>query len=216
MTDDTEAPRLSLLPANRSLLEAGLDLAFASLLERIEPPFPALMDPQATPAAFLPYLAADRGVTEWDPAARESELRLTTALAWAIKRQAGTRRALTYAVESMELAAKITSWHELKPAGVPYSFHVEATVARPWIRGDFERLIRRLNDAKSERDELDLTLAHETTGGLRVACAADAPISIDDQVLAGALPEVHLGGSVAGTGAAQHYTINDFDLEAMP
>ncbi|MFG9976470.1 phage tail protein I, partial [Pseudomonas aeruginosa] len=85
---EENAPRASLLPANRSALEAGLDLAFAQLLERIEPPFPALMDPTSTPVEFLPYLAADRGVGDWDPAAPESELRLTTALAWAIKRQA--------------------------------------------------------------------------------------------------------------------------------
>lgn len=216
MSDDTTAQPVTLLPASRSLLETGLDLAFGKLLERIDPPFPELMDPHATPADFLPYLAVDRGVAEWDPAAPEGERRLTTALAWAIKRQAGTGRALAYAVESMQLGAKVTSWHELKPAGVPYSFTVEATVGRPWIRGEHVRLIRRLNDAKSERDNLELVIAHETTGGLRLACAADTPISIDDQVLGGALPEVLLGGSVAGTGAAQHYTINDFDLEAMP
>ena len=65
MSDDLEPRRVSVLPPTRSLLEAGLDLAFAKLLERIEPPFPELMDPQATPAEFLPYLAADRGVSEW-------------------------------------------------------------------------------------------------------------------------------------------------------
>ncbi|HUH05946.1 MAG TPA: phage tail protein I [Kofleriaceae bacterium] len=245
MSDDTDAPRVTLLPANRSLLETGLDLAFAKLLERIEPPFPELMDPLTTPAAFLPYLAADRGVTEWDPAAREGELRLTTALAWAIKRQAGTRRALTYAVESMELGVKVTSWHEMTPAGVPYSFAVEASMSRPWIAGDHVRLLARLAAAQSERDQLDLTLVHETTGGLRLASAAGTPVAIDDLDLSGALPELDIGGklgsaSAAGTplavgdldlsgslpeleiggnlgatGAIDQYTFNDYDLEAQ-
>ena len=209
-----EAPRLSVLPPNRSLLEAGLDLAFDKLLERIQPPFPALMDPQTTPAEFLPYLAADRGVTDWNPDSPESERRATTALAWAIKRQAGTRRALIHAVESMELAAKVTSWHELKPAGVPYSFTVEATVERPWLIGDFPRLWRRLNDAKSERDNLELVLVHETSGGLRAAAAAGTPMSIGDLELDGALPDLDLQGSLGAVTAAREFTINDYDLEA--
>ncbi|MBV5855932.1 phage tail protein I [Pseudomonas aeruginosa] len=209
-----EAPRLSVLPPNRSLLEAGLDLAFDKLLERIQPPFPALMDPQTTPAAFLPYLAADRGVTDWNPEAPESERRATTALAWAIKRQAGTRRALIHAVESMELAAKVTSWHELKPAGVPYSFTVEATVERPWLIGDFPRLWRRLNDAKSERDNLELVLVHETSGGLRAAAAAGTPMAIGDLELDGALPDIDLQGSLGAVTGAREFNINDYDLEA--
>ncbi|EPF1455250.1 phage tail protein I [Pseudomonas aeruginosa] len=211
---EENAPLVSLLPANRSALEEGLDLAFAQLLGRIEPPFPELMDPATTPAEFLPYLAADRGVGDWDPSAPESELRLTTALAWAIKRQAGTRRALVHAVESMELEALVTSWHET-PAGVPYTFTVEATVGRPWLPGDFPRLWRRLNDAKSERDNLDLILVHETSGGLRAAAAAGTPLAIGDLDLAGALPDLDLRGELGGSGAAQHYTINDYDLEAQ-
>ncbi|WP_213159206.1 phage tail protein I [Pseudomonas aeruginosa] len=209
-----EAPRLSVLPPNRSLLEAGLDLAFDKLLERVQPPFPALMDPQATPVEFLPYLAADRGVTDWNPESAESERRATTALAWAIKRQAGTRRALVHAVESMELAAKVTSWHELQPSGVPYSFTVEATVERPWLIGDFPRLWRRLNDAKSERDNLELVLVHETSGGLRAAAAAGTPMAIGDLELDGALPDLDLQGSLGAVTAAREFTINDYDLEA--
>ncbi len=59
-------PKPSLLPANSSPLEKALDLGFGRLLERIMPPFPALMNPLQTPSEFLPYLAADRGVSEWD------------------------------------------------------------------------------------------------------------------------------------------------------
>lgn len=56
-------PKPSLLPANSSPLEKALDLGFGRLLERIMPPFPALMNPLQTPSEFLPYLAADRGVS---------------------------------------------------------------------------------------------------------------------------------------------------------
>ena len=94
-------PKSSLLPANSSPLEKALDLGFGTLLERIMPPFPALMNPLQTPSEFLPYLAADRGVSEWDADASEAEKRLTVGLSWQIQRQAGTPKALSYAVESL-------------------------------------------------------------------------------------------------------------------
>lgn len=239
MTDYT------LLPANSSLLELGLDLALGKLVERITPPFPDLMDPQRTPADFLPYLAADRGVAEWDAAASESEKRLTVALSWSIQRQAGTDRALKYAIESMGFTPKVTPWYSAVPVGAPYSFDVQAIVSRPWSTGDHTRLIRRLNAAKSERDDMTITVVHETSGGLRAVAAADQGLSIADPECDGALPEITLKGGVrvtsaahtplldgelclsgvlpdfelraglGGAGAGQLYTINDYDLRGQ-
>lgn len=160
MTDD--APGLSLLPPNRSLLEAGLDLAFAKLLERIEPPFPALMDPATTPVDFLPYLAADRGVSEWQPAAPEAEKRATVGTAWEVKRLAGTRRALEQAVASLQLRPQVTAWHEKAPAGTPYSFEVMAWADQPFDEQTNTRLDARLAAAKSERDVLTTRIGLST------------------------------------------------------
>jgi len=42
-------PKASLLPANSSPLEKALDLGFGKLLDRVIPPFPALMEPAADP-----------------------------------------------------------------------------------------------------------------------------------------------------------------------
>lgn len=211
MTD--EASRETVLPPNRSLLETGIDLAVAKVVERIVPPFPELMNPMATPAEFLPYLAADRGVTDWDPASPESERRLTTALAWGIKRQAGTRAALLQAVESMELEGKVISWHERTPRGAPYSFTIEATVNRPWLLGDFPRLWRRVNDAKSERDLLELALITETSGGVRASGAVGTPFNVGELDLGGRLPEIEISGAVASQGAAgTPASVGDLDL----
>ncbi|PYC19546.1 phage tail protein I [Aquipseudomonas alcaligenes] len=160
MTDD--APGLSLLPPNRSLLEAGLDLAFAKLLERIEPPFPALMNPATTPVDFLPYLAADRGVSEWQPAAPEAEKRTTVGTAWEVKRLAGTRRALEQAVSSLQLRPEVTAWHEKTPAGTPYSFEVMAWAEQPFDEQTNARLDARLAAAKSERDVLTTRIGLST------------------------------------------------------
>lgn len=166
-----EAKGLSLLPINRSLLEAGLDLAFASLLAEIEPPFPGLMSPRQTPADFLPYLAADRGVGEWDPAAPEGEKRETVASAWAIKRLAGTRRALALAVESLGLLPEVVAWHKESPAGSPYGIRVVARALGDFDEESNRRLGIRLEAAKAERDELSLNIVSEVQGRLYYGAA---------------------------------------------
>lgn len=235
----------TLLPANSSLLEQGLDLALGKLVERITPPFPELMDPQRTPVDFLPYLAADRGVQEWNAAASEEEKRLTVALSWSIQRQAGTDKALKYAVESMGFTPNITPWYAAVPLGEPYSFDVQAIITRPWSTGDHNRLYRRLHAAKSERDDMSITLVHETAGGLQVAGAAGyglvlgdpdyqgelpevvlagavvtaaavhEPIASGELFLDGLLPDVEVGGQWAGSAAVLLYTTNDYDLEGQ-
>jgi len=154
----------SVLPANSSLLEVGLDLALAKLIDRIAPPFPELMNPRKAPAEFLPYLAADRGVNEWSAAAPESEKRLTVELAWPTKRQAGTRRALENAVRGLELVPEVTAWYARTPKGAPYSFTVRAFSDRPYSEEIDARLDQRLADSKSERDTLSVSVGLSATG----------------------------------------------------
>ena len=238
--------KASLLPANSSPLEKALDLGFGQLLERVTPPFPALMNPLQTPSEFLPYLAADRGVSEWDADASEAEKRLTVALSWQIQRQAGTPKALSHAVESLGFTPNISAWYQQRPLGAPYTFDVQAIIGRSWSSGDHNRLIRRINAAKSERDQATITIVHETTQSLRVAAAAGPALSISEDSRPGALPEVQLNGAVSfnsadhiplsdgelqlegalpalglaarlnSDGVAPHYTINDYDLRAHP
>ncbi|KRP60754.1 phage tail protein I [Pseudomonas trivialis] len=209
-------PKASVLPANSSPLEKALDLAFGVLLDRVMPPFPALMNPLQTPSEFLPYLAADRGVSEWDADASESEKRLTVALSWQIQRQAGTPKALSHAVESLGFTPDIRAWYQQQPIGAPYTFDVQAIIGRSWSSGDHNRLIRRINAAKSERDQATITLVHETEGQLALTQVLDAPLSDGELYLDGALPELALTARLNSTGLARHYTINDYDLRAQP
>ena len=208
--------KASLLPANSSPLEKALDLGFGVLLDRVMPPFPALMNPLHTPSEFLPYLAADRGVSEWDADASESEKRLTVALSWQIQRQAGTPKALSHAVESLGFTPDIRAWFQQQPIGTPYTFDVQAIIGRSWSSGDHNRLIRRVNAAKSERDQATITLVHETEGQLALTQVLDAPLSDGELYLDGALPELALTARLNSTGLARHYTINDYDLRAQP
>ena len=157
-------PRPSLLPANSSALEKALDLGFGALLDRIAPPFPELMNPSSTPVAFLPYLAADRGVSEWSTTAAEAEKRLTVELAWPTARQAGTRLALENAAKGLRLMPVIHAWYEQIPAGQPYSFSVRAFTEQPYSEEIDARLDRRLADAKSERDTLSVSVGLSASG----------------------------------------------------
>ncbi|WP_338508457.1 phage tail protein I [Pseudomonas poae] len=209
-------PKASLLPANSSPLEKALDVGFGVLLDRVVPPFPALMNPLHTPSEFLPYLAADRGVSEWDADASESEKRLTVALSWQIQRQAGTPKALSHAVESLGFTPDIRAWYQQRPSGTPYTFDVQAIIGRSWSSGDHNRLIRRINAAKSERDQATITLVHETEGQLALTQVLEAPLSDGELYLDGALPEWALTARLNSTGVTRHYTINDYDLRAQP
>jgi phage tail P2-like protein len=164
MSDDQDASSQSLLPANKSPLEAALDLGFAKLLERITPPFPELMNPHETPVEFLPYLAADRGVSEWSPAAPAAEKRITVELAWPTKRQAGTQRALENAVRGLQMVPEVTPWYAQTPIGAPYTFTVRAFAETPYSEEMDARLDRRIADAKSERDTLAVSVGLVATG----------------------------------------------------
>ncbi|OIN52580.1 phage tail protein I [Pseudomonas azotoformans] len=158
------APKASLLPANSSPLEKALDLGFGTLLDRVVPPFPELMDPARTPVAFLPYLAADRAVNEWNTNAPEAEKRLTVKLAWPIARRAGTRQGLENAAKGLQLVPEVRAWYEQTPPGEPYSFSVRAYIELPYSEEIDARLDRRLSDAKSERDILSVSVGLSALG----------------------------------------------------
>jgi phage tail P2-like protein len=211
-----DEPKASLLPVNSSPLERALDLGFGRLLDRVSPPFPALMSPLQTPSEFLPYLAADRGVSEWDADASESEKRLTVALSWQIQRQAGTPKALVHAVESLGFTPNISAWYQQRPLGLPYTFDVQAIIGRSWSSGDHNRLIRRINAAQSERDLATITIVLETQGRLAFTQVAHASLSDGEFSLTSALPELALAARLNSVGATRHYTINDYDLRAQP
>lgn len=179
MSEALEPVRHTLLPANRSPLETALDLGFARLLERIDPPFPELMDPQQTPAEFLPYLAADRGAPEWSSDDSELKKRATVAAAWPTHRLAGTRKALTLALEALDIVPTVTPWHEQSPQGAPYSLLLGGELTERHDARREGRLEARLQSAKAERDTLTLRLYRKTPGKVVVGCAITSSDTAD-------------------------------------
>ena len=137
-------------PVNGSLLERGLDLALARLIERVEPPFPALMNPQQTPVDFLPYLAADRGVIGWSAATSEVSKRAAVQASWSTKRLAGTQKGLALALEATGFVPTFVPWYEVGAA--PYTLVIVAKSEANQTAEDYQNLGYRLEDAKCERD----------------------------------------------------------------
>lgn len=145
---------VTVLPANSSLLERGLDLALARLIERIEPPFPELMNPQQTPTDFLPYLAADRGVLGWNAAASEASKRAAVQASWPTKQLAGTEKGLELALEATGFSPKFVPWYEV--GAPPYTLVIVATSGQNQTAEDYQNLEYRLEDAKAERDQVTI------------------------------------------------------------
>lgn len=143
---------LPVIPSNSALLETGLDLAFAKLLGRIEPPFPQLMDPMQTPVDFLSYLAADRGVLGWDSRASEASKRAAVQASWSTKRLAGTEKGLALALETTGFVPSFVPWYEVGAA--PYTLLIIATSDANQTAEDYQNLGYRLEEAKAERDQV--------------------------------------------------------------
>lgn len=143
---------LPVIPSNSALLETGLDLAFAKLLDRIEPPFPQLMNPLQTPVDFLSYLAADRGVLGWDSKASEASKRAAVQASWSTKRLAGTEKGLALALETTGFVPKFVPWYESGAA--PYTLVIIATSDSNQSAEDYQNLGYRLEEAKAERDQV--------------------------------------------------------------
>lgn len=181
MSGYSEERSYSLLPANSSALEVALDLGFARFLDRVIPPFPELMNPAETPVDFLSYLAAERGVAEWDADAPEAEKRSMVAMSWPTKRLAGTTKAIKSALKGLQLTADFTPWYKQSPKGAPYTFGIVAWVNQN--RGDgkpiisetlFPRLITAIDAAKSERSGYSLKVGALFTSGWVAANGAHA------------------------------------------
>lgn len=158
-----------LLPANSSALERALDLAFGTFIERVIPPFPELMSPAQTPVDFLSYLAADRGVLGWDTEASTERKRATVLSSWGTKRLAGTRKALRLALQTTGFAPRFVPWYE---AGAPpYTLVIVATSEASQTAADYQRLSSRLEEAKSERDDIVIRVEKKITLSQRLYVA---------------------------------------------
>lgn len=209
----------SVLPANKSLLESGLESAFTQLLDDIPSIYPNLLNANKVDAQLLPYLAADRVVSEWDSSAPEAEQRKTAHNAWNVRRLAGTKAGILLGLDSVEYDGEILPWHQMTPQGEPYHFELVA-----WKRYSglvnhdvVHRMLAHLEDAKSERDTYELTLAHAIDTGFVISGAACPGISYQDLDLGSELDiSPNIAGQILVSGLLHNTSTSDISLEAQP
>lgn len=210
MSDET------VLPVNSSALERGIERAFTDLLYGMENPYPSLLNPATSKKRMLPYIAQDRGVSEWDSAAPESEQRLTAGNAWAIRRLAGTKKGLMLAMDSLEHDSEVIPWYQMAPKGNPHHFELIAWKRRnaPINQEVVQRMIDHIEDAKSERDTYELILALGAEAGFVFSGAVDRGITIFDESYEGAISGSPEASGAVGVSGASYQVLSTDDVAA--
>ncbi|WP_299492952.1 phage tail protein I [uncultured Shewanella sp.] len=196
----------SVLPDNRSTLERALELALAQQLYGLDNPFPHLLAAEKTSTEHLPYLAAERQLTVWDENDEVHIKQNLVSQAWEVKRLGGTRGGLKKALASLDFDSDITPWYRLQTDSArPYFLDIVA-----WEKGNkaldvskLHKLQSYIQDNKSERDEISLSLMFgvETQLGL-AAAAAPATNVVATESMATMWPMPHLAAKLMLGGGA--------------
>lgn len=156
----------SLLTDNASPMERALEHAFKTMLERIAPPIPELNDAEKAPTKLLPYLAAERMVQEWSSDDTPENKRKTIGNQKQVFRKAGTMAGIKLAVSGIGGETDIQRWYEY--AGDPYHMKARVWINKPINLDTINRLSHRVNNAKSERDTVLLSVGAKTDAHLQV------------------------------------------------
>jgi phage tail P2-like protein len=167
----------SLLPKNASTLEHAYERAFLEILNDADAPFPGLLNPYESPVPFLPYLANDRGVEEWDSADDNDKKRRTIAAAWPTQRLAGTGKAIITTLQALNFSATIVPWHKEKDRAQPFSLRIEAHTGEMLDDVKSNRLFRRIHAVKAERDTLSISMLHKSSMNVYLATSVASGIS---------------------------------------
>lgn len=172
----------SVLPDNKSSLERALELSLSQQIYAVSNPYPQLLDAQNTSIDVVPYIAAERQLPVWDTLDPEHVKRNLAGNAWKIRRLSGTRAGLHMALESFDFMSEIKPWHQQTPMGEPYSLEIVA-----WEKGNKPvnvdnaiKLLAYIEDTKSERDNIELSLMFGVEKGLGMAGAIASVTNINN------------------------------------
>lgn len=170
----------SVLPDNYSPLERALELSLNQQLANIEHPYPNLLDAFSSSMDVVPAIAAERLVPIWDVSDSDEVKRNLAGNAWQIRRLSGTPAGLKLALDSFEFQSEITPWYEQSPQADPYHLDVVA-----WEKGNkpvdvanAKKLISYIDDTKSERDVVTLSLAFSVSADFGVAGGIPSGVSV--------------------------------------
>ncbi|HCH5255482.1 TPA: phage tail protein I [Vibrio parahaemolyticus] len=173
----------SLLTDNASPLERALEHTLSKHLDQIAPPLPQLRNANQTPESALPHLAADRMVTYWKNEDSVKIKRAQVASAQVERKLSGTKEGIRIALDAIGYGSEVKSRYE-NPDLPPYTLDVIAwkSDSSPVNKDLINQLIFKLDDIKSTRDTVGLTLTFgvETEIALSGAKAPPTNISYTD------------------------------------
>lgn len=113
-----------LLPPNSTPLERNLAAANARLSD-IPTLLRDLVNPDACPEQFLPWLAVELAVAPWDSQWTEAQKRAVIGSSYQVHRQRGTLAALKAALSALGIVAEVVEWWQETPPAAPCTFRVD-------------------------------------------------------------------------------------------
>ena len=150
---------VSLVPRESSTVwETVLDLIDADLVARdpVNLISEARSDAQV-PLPWLPYLAEERSVDEFDSSWPEERQRAVTKASRSVHQIKGTRPSLDRAMAPMGYQTKVVEWFEVQPRRQANTFRLSITIDqdREWYGHDMKTMIRAANKAKNAHTKLE-------------------------------------------------------------
>jgi len=173
----------TLLPANRTPLEADLEQSMARL-EDVPIPLRTIWSSTDCPTALLPWLAWTVSVDEWDPTWPEATKREVIAGSFAVHQKKGTAGALRRAIEALALPLVVREWFQY--GGAPYMFRLDIVLEEFGLsQAEQETILRVVEKTKNLRSHLEALYLHVEAGGnMHTSAASDCGdiVTVDAEV----------------------------------
>ena len=216
-TFESKPSSYSLLTDNASPLERALEHTLSKHLEQVAPPLPHLRNAHQTPESALPHLAADRMVTYWKKEDSSKIKRHQVASAQIERKKSGTREGVGIALDAIGYGCEIKSRYE-SPDLPPYTLDVVAwkTDSSSVNKELIENLILKLDDIKSTRDTIELSLLFGVETEIALSGAKSPPTNVsytDAPAVLWPMPDADVAfGSVGG--ACLPISVNHLTVKA--
>ncbi len=151
-----------LLPPNASAQERALSNATARIADSVPVTIREVWNPDTCPAHLLPWLAWGFSLDNWDDKWTEAQKRAAIKSSYQVHKHKGTAGALKNALDALGLNLQVTEWHQMQPAGDPYTFAVRVDVGQAGLPGEnaiptIEGVIDSTKNLRSHLASLNIT-----------------------------------------------------------
>lgn len=151
---------VSILPRRSTTpWEKVLDLVDAGLIAR-QPIalIPASRSVADVPMPWLPYLAEERSVDEFDSSWPEARQRAVTAASLDIHRKKGTRQSVVAQLAALEFTTHVVEWFEVEPRRRADTFRIQVFIDRDrtMVLDDYLMIARAAYKSKPLHEHLEL------------------------------------------------------------